>query len=143
MSDAIITFFASYSQYVLAALLAVWALWPRRHIRESIVALGAAGIARLAVKPLILLFVHRARPNGMEFDSFPSGHALFFFAIAAVVYRYNKKLGIVFFIGATLMGIGRVLDGLHWTTDILAGAALGILVGWAVQKIYARFCHQS
>jgi membrane-associated phospholipid phosphatase len=140
MTHALIIFFASYSQYVLAVVLAVWALW---HFRPAVVSVVAAGVARLMVKPLVLLFVHRARPNGLEFDSFPSGHALFFFALATVVYRHEKRWGWVFFIGAVLMGIGRVLAGLHWPTDIVGGALIGILVGWLVDVLYARFCHKS
>lgn len=141
MTSALIIFGASYLQYVLAALLAVFALWPPRKFRTAVVAVVAAGVARLAVKPFILLFVHRARPNGVEFDSFPSGHALFFFALATVVWRHDKRWGWVFFIGATLMGIARVLGGLHWPTDILGGAVLGIAVGWAIDSLYARLRH--
>jgi undecaprenyl-diphosphatase len=154
MADALIIFFASYLQYVLAALVAVFALW---HFRAAVVAVVAAGVARFAVKPFILLFIHRARPyvalqsvrniigpqTGEEYQSFPSGHALFFFALATVVYRHDRRWGWVFFIGATLMGIARVLGGIHWSTDILGGAILGILVGWLIGKLYARFCHKS
>jgi undecaprenyl-diphosphatase len=157
MMDAIIIFFASYLQYVLGALLVVFAILSRKNIRTGIVALVAGGISRLAIKPLILLFVHRARPyvalesvlniigpqTGEEYQSFPSGHALVFFAIATVVYRHNKQWGLVFFSGATLMGIARVLGGIHWATDILAGAIIGIVVGLIIEKLYARFCHQS
>jgi undecaprenyl-diphosphatase len=153
MTDALIIFFGSYLAYVLAVLLAAFALW---HFRAALVAVVAAGIARLMVKPIVVLFVHRARPyianpsirniigpqTGEEYQSFPSGHALFFFALATVVYRHDKRWGWVFFAGATLMGIARVLGGIHWPTDILGGAALGILVGWLVDVIYARFCHK-
>lgn len=154
MTDALIIFFASYLQYVLLALLVLFAF---RRFRVAVIAGVAAVVARLVVKPIILLFVHRARPyvalqtvrniigpqTGEEYQSFPSGHALFFFALATVVYRHNKRWGWIFFIGATLMGVARVVGGIHWSTDILGGAVLGILVGLLVDTLYARFCHKS
>lgn len=143
MTDALITFFASYSPYVLGVLTVVFAFWHRPNLRTVVLATLTAGVARLTLKPLILLFVHRARPYGTEFDSFPSGHALFFFAFATVVYRHDKRWGWMFFIGAALMGVARVVGDIHWPTDVLGGALIGILVGWLVDYCYARFCHKS
>jgi membrane-associated phospholipid phosphatase len=142
MTDSLITFGASYLPYALLALLGVFALW-RRHIILASVAVVAAGIARFTLKPFILLFVHRARPNGEGLDSFPSGHALFFFVIATIIYGHNKRWGVVFYVGATLMGIARVLDNMHWPTDIIGGALIGILVGLLVNHLYARLRHKS
>jgi undecaprenyl-diphosphatase len=143
MTDALIIFFASYLPYLLAIPALVFALLRRSNLRTVVLATITAGVARLTLKPFILLFVHRARPYGGEFDSFPSGHALFFFAFATVIYRHNKRWGWIFFIGATLMGIARVVGGIHWSTDVLGGAVLGILVGLLVDTLYARFCHKS
>ncbi len=133
----------TYLPYILLALLVVFAFWPSRKFSVALTALVAAGIARLTVKPLILLFIQRERPYGGEFDSFPSGHALFFFALATVVYLHNKRWGLVFFAGAVLMGIARVWGGIHWPSDVVGGALMGILIGWLVDYCYARFCHKS
>ena len=122
--DGVIVFLASYLQYVLGGTLVVLALRPRRR-RMAIAAFISAFAARLVFKPVILLFVHRARPFvalpdahnlvgtsiSENLQSFPSGHALFFFALAMGVYRYDKKLGWWFFAGATLMGLARVAAG--------------------------------
>jgi undecaprenyl-diphosphatase len=137
--DALITFFASYLPYLLAIPALVFAFLQRSNLRAVALATVTAGVARLTLKPLILLFVHRARPLGGELDSFPSGHALFFFAFAAVIYQHNKRWGWMFFAGATLMGIARVLGNIHWPTDVLGGALLGILVGLLAHRLYARF----
>ena len=151
--DGVIVFFASYLQYALGALLVVLALWPVRRYLMFAAAFGAAIIARLAIKPLILLFVHRARPYitlpdahniigpqlSEELQSMPSGHALFFFGLAMAVYRYNKRWGIVFFVGALSMGITRVIGGIHWPSDILGGALIGILVGWLTIQLIPSF----
>ena len=104
-------------------------------------ALAAALVARFVVATFLHYSFMRLRPfvadivnqliiyDGAK-SSFPSGHASFFFALAAVVYLYNKKLGVWFLIAAALISLARVYVGVHYPSDILAGAMIGILVGW-------------
>ncbi|MEK7638461.1 MAG: phosphatase PAP2 family protein [Patescibacteria group bacterium] len=151
--DGVIVFIASYLQYALGALLIACSLWPVRRFPMFAASFSAAIIARLGVKPLMLLFVHRARPfvsldsvhdivgtdAGEQLQSFPSGHAIFFFALAMAAYRYDKRWGAVFFAGALLMGIARVIGGVHWPSDILGGALIGTLVGWLTVQLVLQF----
>lgn len=68
--------------------------------------------------------------------SFPSDHAVVSFAMAMATLivatrSNNKKLKIwagVLFLVAMVMSLCRVGTTVHWTTDILAGASIGILV---------------
>jgi undecaprenyl-diphosphatase len=64
------------------------------------------------------------------YTSFPSGHATVFFALATVVYSYHKRLGYFFFVCAFLIAISRVVTGVHYPIDILAGAVIGILIAY-------------
>ena len=73
-----------------------------------------------------------------DFQSFPSGHAAIFFAIAMAIYFFNKKLGIVFFIGAVLIGFARIFTGIHWPSDVLAGAIIGIISGIIIIKLFFK-----
>ena len=73
----------------------------------------------LELENLKLLFTHGAN------DSFPSGHTAFAFALATMTYFFNKKTGLIFFICALLIGLSRVVAGVHWPLDILAGILLG------------------
>jgi undecaprenyl-diphosphatase len=76
-------------------------------------------------------------PNISEtLQSFPSGHALFYFALAFVIYTKSKKWGMWFFLGAFLMGLGRVASGVHFPIDILGGAVLGILTAYILSRFY-------
>ncbi|MFH1161807.1 MAG: phosphatase PAP2 family protein [Candidatus Jorgensenbacteria bacterium] len=70
--------------------------------------------------------------------SFPSGHAAFFFALSAVIFSVNRTWG-WWFLGLSLLnGIARVYAGVHWPSDILAGAAVGVFSFLAVQKLLKR-----
>lgn len=143
--DRIAVFFAEYFEYVLMLLLLI-IFWKKP--RTIIQAFLSAILARFGVVELIRYLLPRARPfveNNVNLlvsheasSSFPSGHAAFYFALATIVYFYNKKAGIVFFISAFLISLARVFSGIHWPSDILAGAIVGIFSGWLVVKLSRR-----
>ena len=55
--------------------------------------------------------------------------------MATAVYLYNKKWGIGFFIATILITMSRVIAGVHYPSDILDGAAIGILVAYATAAV--------
>jgi membrane-associated phospholipid phosphatase len=65
-----------------------------------------------------------------RFASFPSGHASSSFAVAAVVADQSEKvyIDILAYSLATLVAISRVRLDKHWSSDVLAGSALGYFV---------------
>ena len=75
--------------------------------------------------------------------SFPSGHAAIFFVLATVIFFFHKKWSILFFVGAILMGIARVMAGIHWPIDILGGAIIGILSAWLICKISQKIYNKT
>lgn len=149
--DSLAIFCADYLGYILIFVLLLFLLknykkyWPM-----VAVALAAAVLSRFVIAELIRFFWHRPRPfivladhinlliNQKPEPSFPSGHAAFFFGLAAAVYFYNKKLGTVFLVAGFLISISRVFVGAHWPSDVLAGAAVGIFCGWLIFKISKR-----
>ncbi len=148
--DSVILFCDAYLPYIIIALFIGASLVPVRNLKLLITGLGAAVVARFGLKSILVLFIERARPFialsdmnlvilpdiGEDLQSLPSGHALFFFALAMVAYHHNRKLGAWLFAGATFMTITRVIGGVHWPSDILAGALLGSLVGWLAIRIF-------
>jgi undecaprenyl-diphosphatase len=71
-------------------------------------------------------------PDGPRGDeSFPSNHALNNFAIAAFFFTiWQKKKNVAWlFAGALIISLGRVYEGLHYPSDVLGGAVIGMAVG--------------
>jgi undecaprenyl-diphosphatase len=123
----------------LLPVFAVRSLKPWRHraamligtlcTTSAIVALAKNAIAR--VRPCqALSWAHTA---GMELPvdpSFPSGHAAGTFAFAAFVFALHRRAGIAAFGLAVLVAISRVALGVHYPTDVMAGAVVGSIVGF-------------
>lgn len=75
------------------------------------------------------------RPNGKDFDGFPSGHTSSAFSAAGFIQkRYGSMLGIPTTILASLVGISRITAKKHTTFQVLAGASLGYLVSYFVTQ---------
>ncbi|MEG2118425.1 MAG: phosphatase PAP2 family protein [Clostridia bacterium] len=63
-------------------------------------------------------------PHG---TSFPSGHTSSAFAVASVLMFYNRRFGTIAAIIAVLIGFSRLYLRVHFLTDVIAGAVLGII----------------
>jgi len=141
--DAGIVFIASWLPYILIAIFVLY-LASKKSIskKEKVVAIVTAGVAALIARigvgspirfffprprPFLTYQVHQLIPE--HAPSFPSGHALFFFAFSTVVYFYNKKLGVLLLVLSACVCIARVAAGIHYPSDITAGAGIGILCG--------------
>ena len=65
-------------------------------------------------------------------NGFPSDHTLFASAFAAVIFFFNRKFGIVLFILAFLVGIARILAGVHHFVDIFGSLIIAFVVAYVV-----------
>lgn len=143
--DGIIVFFAAHLAYVLPVALLIFVVFSGYQKRVKIdllfTAAAASIVARAGVTEAIRYFYHRPRPfsvletNQLLTDpawSFPSGHATFFFALSTAVYLYDRRWGTGFFAATILITVSRVIAGVHYPSDILAGAVIGILTAYFV-----------
>ncbi len=86
--------------------------------------------ATAGVTYTVKLGVNRERPNGADY-SFPSGHTSASFASATYIHqRYGYKKGRIAYLAAVFVGWSRIQADKHYTTDVLAGAALGTLTSY-------------
>jgi membrane-associated phospholipid phosphatase len=77
----------------------------------------------------------RTRPDGSNELSFLSGHTSSAFTFAGIVnHYYGKKLGIAAYMGAAFVATTRVAKNVHYLSDVVAGAALGYIVGRTVVR---------
>jgi undecaprenyl-diphosphatase len=116
-------------------------------------AVGAAGTAALSgvlVFKILKKLSQRSRPCQIEPHcwsnvlppdkfSFPSGHTMTAFSIALVVsYFYPSLEGPLFFLALSI-AVSRVVLGMHFLSDVLAGAVLGVALGCASITAFASF----
>lgn len=146
-----VVFFAEYFPYLVVVGFLYFVLKHRLAFygRYMLIMEGiGAGIVARAIVEGIRFFIHRPRPyldnsaivaliNETSY-SFPSGHAVFFFALSTTVYIYNKRWGIWFFVASTVIGLARVIAGVHYISDILSGVALGVFVAWIMHRIFIK-----
>jgi undecaprenyl-diphosphatase len=143
---AIAVFFAHSgdSWFWGAALILSW-FWSNSAWRkwESVEFLGISLMAVLVMS--IKFLVRRRRPEGewgsiyrnTDPHSFPSGHAARAFLIATVaVGLVPAWVAILLWVWAPSVALARVAMGVHYVSDIVAGAALGILGGLIGIAIY-------
>lgn len=73
-------------------------------------------------------------------SSFPSGHTQEAFALAASLLLLFRRppLTVLALIWAAGVGYSRVLLGVHYPSDVIAGALLGVLTGWVVVSLLYR-----
>lgn len=155
--DTLIRFCAAHLLYMMiagallffvATLLSRYRALRQRSIKATLFIALSAFIARIIIAEPIRFLWHRERPfealigvrqlvahpNGA---SFPSGHASLAFGIAAAVAYYYPKTSIVFFAAAALVSVGRIVAGVHWPSDILAGAVAGIIGAFLARRVVA------
>lgn len=101
--------------------------------------LADATLLNAAYTEVLKVAARRERPDGSNNQSFPSGHASNAFTFATVVeLHYGWKLGAPAYVVASAIAYSRLLQDVHYLSDVLAGATLGFIVGRTVVRVNGK-----
>ncbi|MBQ9764962.1 MAG: phosphatase PAP2 family protein [Lachnospiraceae bacterium] len=137
--DKIMTFYTSLNDggklaIIVCALLLLIPKSRKTGVCASVSLVINAVVVNIYMKPMFA----RPRPYsvnqfiellaGRQGDlSFPSGHTSSMFAVAgAILACMNKKLGAIALLLAGIMGFSRIYVGVHYFTDVIGGALVGL-----------------
>jgi hypothetical protein len=96
-------------------------------------ALGEAALISGAVTTAIKYLAQKERPHAGDNLSFPSGHATVAFCTAAVLHhRFGWTVGATAYTLAIITGLARMDVEAHWVSDVVMGATIGMVTGYAV-----------
>lgn len=136
--DDLAVFLAQYLPYILVLVFLVL-VFSNKDWRMRVLIFADAAIAIILARGILTEFIrffyHHPRPFevlnfapliGESGYSFPSGHASWFFALAMIIFYFNRKLGWWYFAFAVANGLARIFAGVHWPLDVIAGALVGI-----------------
>lgn len=154
--DCVIVFFAVYFPFVVLIVAGIFLLMHHEVLKaeapfvvlmekkkEFLALFISASFAYVTATLLKILF---GTPRPFEALSqvsslflekghaFPSGHAAVFSAIAFTIFFTHKRAGYVFLFSALLIGLARIVAGVHFPIDILGGFVLGAGVSCLVRK---------
>ena len=147
LPKSLVVFLASYLIWVVIVFIV---LLVRRHPRKSLRIFAqalAASFLAYSINAIIGFFFFRDRPvvslpvealiDTSHLDkSFPSDHAAVAWALASTMFFKYKKSALLFISLALLIIIGRVLAGVHFVSDVMVGALVGLLSAWIMVLIF-------
>jgi len=168
VSNYITNFGGLYETYTLAALGAYSFIFKNKKLQTTTLLATQAYLTGGAMESLLKYLSGRQRPyyynpdaveaeptfhgpfsgagkdiNGKSLNSsFPSGHTTVAFAAATVFaleYKDKPFIPIFAYSVATLIGLSRITENKHWTTDVFIGAVLGYYTGKQVVNNYHRY----
>lgn len=147
--DAMIFVYAEFIPWLVGLFFCLCIVFSyRRTIRPfvfSAFVLAGAGI----VNALLKLLFNFKRPFEVYesiqplfytygFGSFPSSHAFFFAVLATLSFFFLKRISFFFIIVTFVIGMARVVAGVHFFFDVVAGWFLGFLLAYIAIQIYKK-----
>ncbi len=155
--DTIIWFFGEPFIYITFAIVAVFLIFHYRifHVKNTdkllrhwghpIVLILFSTASSFVISKVVKILVHTPRPF-IEFSNvyplfsetgfaFPSSHAATLAGLSFAVFFRHKRLGYFCLVAMVLVGVARVMAGVHFPIDILGGFAIGFLVAYFTKTL--------
>lgn len=141
--DLLIIFGAKYLYLVIVAAAVVYLFFQPKELRWKIILCSIIALPLIYIvakiggflyydpRPFVvgefMLLIPHSADNG-----FPSDHTLFVGAIAAIIFFFNRKFGALLFALAFLVGVARVLAGVHHFIDIFGSVVIASVITYIV-----------
>jgi undecaprenyl-diphosphatase len=139
--DGVWVFLAQYAIFIFG-LVMVYLL---RNDRKLFIKVAASSLIVILIVALVKKICFFPRPfsqDGVNLlishiadSAFPSKHTAVAFSLAFGIFLENKHLGIWLLALALLIGLSRIVTGVHYPADILAGILIGICVSFFTHKL--------
>ncbi len=135
-------------------VLAAWLIWKRETRSAGLAVLAGLLLAALAANLTLKPLVGRLRPSDIDTAvsllvarptdaSFPSGHTAASFAAAAVLYKSGSSWWKPAMALAVVMGFSRLYLFVHFPSDVLGGAGIGLAAGYTAVWLLRRLTHKK
>ena len=137
-------FLSHYMTYILIVVILISILYRKQALFLKLFVVGGAGVSAFVISKILKMILQTPRPFvTLDFIplvvetgySMPSSHATVFSALATVAFGVNRNLGIVFSVFALLIGVSRIVLGVHYPADIIVGFLIGIIIGISFLKL--------
>ena len=136
---------AKYSPVVYAlALVLLWLTWKPKNQRAAFLA-GVSALVALGLGQIVGHVFPRDRPylahhvslliTHSPDTSFPSDHATLAFAVAVVIWYFNRRAGATLLALGVVLAVARVFVGAHYPGDVIGGAVLGGATGLLLLRL--------
>jgi len=124
----------------IAIILTAVLLTHKKPITAFLLTLATTGIMTWLIKTIVNMprpfqALHIPSMITTNSSSFPSGHAMIFFALIPTMSKNFPKTRIIFWTIAILVGLSRIYLGVHYFSDVIAGAIFGYMIGMIFMKI--------
>ncbi len=150
MLETLIIFGAKYLYIVVVAIAIIYILHEPREKQKRILLLAIISlpIAYIIAKigswlyfdprPFVVGNFTPLIPHVAD-NGFPSDHTLLTSGLASVIYVSNKKIGVLLWILALIVGISRVSAGIHHPVDILGSIIISVLIVFVAHKFINHY----
>lgn len=148
-SNLLIIFGAKYLLWILVGLAFAWFLKQPGEKQKKLLLFAAASFPAIYVASRFIAgFYYNPRPFVVDAfvpliphdpdNGFPSDHILLSAAIAVIIYPFSRKVSAISWVLVILVGVARVLVGVHHPIDIIGSIVMAIFVGLITYQILFR-----
>lgn len=152
--DSLVIFCAKYLiALILLITLAVWWQATKKDKYKLVLTIALAGVLAVILDKIAAKLYYDPRPFATHHikplvshaadNGFPSEHTILTVTLSTIVVFYRRRLGILSFGLALIVGSARVAAHVHSPIDIFGAAAIGLVAGfvgfWAARYILANY----